>query len=121
MNAARWLVLTAALLFSCFGVGCVAPEAIEQSKNEAAMMQGLAANEGLSLDVRAVGAVEAEAWKAQHRALKGDEVDTTGWAPIPDTVWDHVEAMGLKVPAWIVRKPKPPATAPPGSVRAPGG
>lgn len=110
MNGARWLVLTACLLFGA--VGCTAPEAIEQSRNEAATMQGLAANERLDMDVRAVGAVEAEAWKAQHRALTGDEVDTSGWAPIPEKVWEHVEAMGLKVPEWIPRASKPPSVTP---------
>lgn len=75
-----------ALLVACaMLVGCVAPEAIEQARTEAAALHGLATSSANSDDVRSIGARGSLAWRAQHRALTGDDVPgAETWEPIPE-------------------------------------
>jgi hypothetical protein len=78
------IVRKALLLLCVFMLGCVAPEAIEQARSEAAACHGLAVHAGNSDDVRAIGARESLAWRAQHRALTGEEVPgSESWPEIP--------------------------------------
>jgi F0F1-type ATP synthase membrane subunit c/vacuolar-type H+-ATPase subunit K len=73
-----------ALLLVCLTLaGCVAPEAIEQARVEAAALHGVAVNPGNHPQVRAVAARGSLAWCRQHEALTGDPVPgAETWAPI---------------------------------------
>jgi hypothetical protein len=65
-------------------VGCVPVEAIEQCDCQAALNHGLATKESNDPGVRAVGARQVLAWRAQRRALTGDDVPgVEAWPPIP--------------------------------------
>lgn len=74
------------LLVACaLLMGCVPVEAIEQCDTEAAALHGLAVAEGNAADVRAVAARGTLAWRAQRRALTGDDVPgAEQWPPIPE-------------------------------------
>lgn len=64
--------------------GCVAPEAIEQARTEAANNHGHAMDTTLPLEARQVGADNTRAWRAQHLALTGDDVPgAETWPALP--------------------------------------
>lgn len=75
----------AALLLACLLlVGCVAPEAIEQARTEAALCHGHALDASLPLQARQIAADEQRAWLAQFRALDGHEVPGSEvWPALP--------------------------------------
>lgn len=64
--------------------GCVAPEAIDQARHEAAICHGHAADAALPLEARQIAADETRAWRAQHLALTGDDVPGAAtWPALP--------------------------------------
>jgi len=73
------VVLSLCLLLA----GCVAPEAIEQARAEAAMCHGLAVETTNDVQVRRFAEAQAAAWRAQHRALTGDDVPGSEVWPNP--------------------------------------
>ena len=86
-TAERMVPRLASLLVACslLFAGCVAPEAIEQARNEAAICHGHAMDASLPLEARMIGADGERAWQAQHGALcGGDRVPgSETWEPLP--------------------------------------
>lgn len=65
--------------------GCVPAEAIRQAEVEAAICHGHASDAAIHPEARAIGASEERAWRAQYRALVGEDVPQAareGWAPL---------------------------------------
>jgi hypothetical protein len=76
--------LIGALLLAVSLVGCVAPEAIEKIRVEAAACHGLAVEPGNSAEVRKIGARQSLTFRGLHRALDGDDVPgAEAWPAIP--------------------------------------
>lgn len=76
----RALTLSLLLLLA----GCVAPEAIEQARHQAAISHGHALDVTLPLEARQIAADDDRAWQQHHKTLTGDPVPgSEKWPPLP--------------------------------------
>ena len=70
------------VILMCLLTGCVPVEAIRQAEVEAAIMHGHAGDAALTSESRAIGAAGERAWRAQHRALAGEDVPQAARQPV---------------------------------------
>lgn len=84
-RVAKLCALLAAGLLFLFLSGCVPVEAIQQAEREAAIAHRYAELQTLPDETRKIGKAEERAWRAQYRALVGEDVPmavTQGWDPL---------------------------------------